>query len=324
MLDGQWRAIVDPYQSGYLDYRYRPYADGGMGANKKPTSGGDLVEYDFDAAGQLAVPGDWNTQRPELLFYEGAVWYKRDFDYRRKAGRRQFVWFGAANYHAIVFLNGKKLGEHTGGFTPFQFEITSLLRDKGNFLIVMVDDERHAEGVPTLMTDWWNYGGLTRSVKLVDVAETFVEDYSVQLAQGSQSRIAGWVRVNGPGKQQRSPSDSRSRHFTEIRDRYGRLRQTDHGCASDAMVPGDSQAVRGRGRDGDGPGRRAHRLSLDRGVRPDPPAEWPPFASARDFCSCGSARSCRAGLFGGRCRDLAAMGQGPRLQFRPFAALSSR
>jgi len=57
-LDGQWRAIVDPYQSGYLDYRYRPYADGGMGANKKPTSAGDLVEYDFDAAGQLAVPGD--------------------------------------------------------------------------------------------------------------------------------------------------------------------------------------------------------------------------------------------------------------------------
>ena len=200
-LDGQWRAIVDPYQSGYLDYRYRPYADGGMGANKKPSSAGELVEYDFDGAGQLAVPGDWNTQRADLLLYEGAVWYKCDFDYARKPGRRQFVWFGAANYHAIAFLNGKKLGEHIGGFTPFQFEVTGLLRDKGNFLIVMVDDERHAEGVPTLMTDWWNYGGLTRSVKIVDVADSFVEDYSVQLEKGSQSRIAGWVRVNGPNKQ---------------------------------------------------------------------------------------------------------------------------
>jgi beta-glucuronidase len=201
-LDGQWRAIVDPYQSGYLDYRYRPYADGGMGANKKATAAGDLVEYDFDAAGQLAVPGDWNTQRADLMLYEGAVWYKKDFDYARKPGHRQFVWFGAANYHAIVFLNGKKLGEHVGGFTPFQFEVTTLLRDKGNFLIVMVDDERHAEGVPTLMTDWWNYGGLTRSVKLVDVADTFVEDYSVQLEKGSQNRIAGWVRLNGARKQQ--------------------------------------------------------------------------------------------------------------------------
>ena len=201
-LNGAWRAIVDPYEAGYLDYRYRPYADGGMGANKKPKSPGEFVEYDFDAAGELMVPGDWNTQRPELLFYEGTIWYKKDFDCTRKPGRRLFVWFGAANYRAMVFLNGTKLGEHVGGFTPFQFEITNLVREKGNFLIVKVDNQRLREGVPTLMTDWWNYGGLTRSVKLVDVPETFVEDYSVQLEKGSQSRIAAWVRLNGPGKQQ--------------------------------------------------------------------------------------------------------------------------
>ena len=35
-LNGPWQTIVDPYESGYLDYRYRPYADGGFGANKKP------------------------------------------------------------------------------------------------------------------------------------------------------------------------------------------------------------------------------------------------------------------------------------------------
>jgi beta-glucuronidase len=202
-LSGPWRAIVDPYEAGYLDYRGRPSADGGMGANKRPKSPGEFVEYDFETASQLMVPGDWNTQRPELLFYEGSIWYKKDFDCARKPGRRQFVWFGAANYRAIVFLNGKKLGEHVGGFTPFQFEVTSLLRDKGNFLIVKVDNQRQREGVPTLMTDWWNYGGLTRSVKLVDVPDTFIEDYSVQLAKGSQTRIAGWVRLNGPRKQQR-------------------------------------------------------------------------------------------------------------------------
>ena len=62
-LNGAWRAIVDPYEAGYLDYRYRPYADGGMGANKKPKSPGEFVEYNFDSAGELMVPGDWNTQR---------------------------------------------------------------------------------------------------------------------------------------------------------------------------------------------------------------------------------------------------------------------
>lgn len=202
-LSGPWHAIVDPYESGYYDYRARPQADGGMGANKKPKSKSEFIEYDFDTSAPLQVPGDWNTQRPELFFYEGTVWYERDFNYPLRPGRRLFLWFGAANYRAIVFLNGTRLGEHVGGFTPFQFEITSLVREKGNFVIVKVDNQRRKEAVPTLMTDWWNYGGLTREVRLVDVPETFVEDYSVQLEKGSQTRVAGWVRLNGAQKQQK-------------------------------------------------------------------------------------------------------------------------
>ena len=202
-LDGAWHAIVDPYESGYYDYRYKPQADGGYGANKKPKSKSDLVEYDFDTAGTLQVPGDWNTQRPELMFYEGSIWYQRNFDYARKPGRRYFLWFGAANYDAIVFFNGTRIGEHVGGFTPFQFEVTNLLRDRGNFVTVKVDDQRHMDAIPTVMTDWWNYGGLTRSVKLIDVPETFVEDYSVQLEKGSQSRVSAWVRLSGPARRQK-------------------------------------------------------------------------------------------------------------------------
>ncbi len=202
-LNGPWRTLVDPYDNGYFDYRHQPLPGGGWAANRKPQSKSDHIEYDFDTAPQLMVPGDWNTQRPELFLYEGSLWYKRDFDYQLRPGRRLFVWFGAANYDAIVFLNGTRLGEHVGGFTPFQFEITKLVREKGNFLIVLVNDQRRQEGVPTVNTDWWNYGGLTRQVRLVDVPDTFVEDYFVQLEKGSRSRIAGWVRLNGPRKQQR-------------------------------------------------------------------------------------------------------------------------
>ena len=202
-LNGPWRTIVDPYDNGYFDYRHQPIAGGGYAANQKPRSKSEHIEYDFDTSPQLEVPGDWNTQRPELFFYEGSVWYQRNFDYQLRPGRRLFVWFGAANYDAIVFLNGQRLGEHVGGFTPFQFEITNLVREKGNFLIALVNDRRHAEDVPTVNTDWWNYGGLTRQVRLVDVPETFVQDYFVQLEKGSQTRIAGWVQLNGPRKQQR-------------------------------------------------------------------------------------------------------------------------
>jgi beta-glucuronidase len=197
-LNGSWQTIVDPYEVGYYDYRWQPNIERGFGANKKPQTKSQLVEYDFDKSPLLQAPGDWNTQRPELLYYEGTVWYKRDFDYRLEPGRRLFVHFGAANYHAVAVVNGKKAGEHIGGFTPFNFEITKLVREKGNYLIVMVNNARRMEGVPAVNTDWWNYGGLTRDVELVEVPETFIEDYSIQLEKGSRSRVGGWVRLNGP------------------------------------------------------------------------------------------------------------------------------
>ena len=119
-----------------------------------------------------------------------------------KPATRLFLYFGAANYEAIVYLNGEKLGSHTGGFTPFAFEITGKTREKGNSVVVKVDDKRHREAVPTVNTDWWNYGGLTRGVSLVEVPETFVEDYFVQLKKGSTDTIAGWVKLNGPRARQ--------------------------------------------------------------------------------------------------------------------------
>ncbi len=81
-LDGQWQVIVDPYDVGSLDYRAQPLKNNSaFFKNYKPQSKSELVEYDFATAGHLNVPGDWNTQRDSLLFYEGSVWYQRYFDY---------------------------------------------------------------------------------------------------------------------------------------------------------------------------------------------------------------------------------------------------
>src|SRR6476660_8263945 len=82
-LDGQWRTIIDPYETGYYDYRYEPRLDGYF-KNAKPKSPNDLIEYDCDSSPQLNVPGDWNSQDEKLLFYEGTIWYKRSFDYPKK------------------------------------------------------------------------------------------------------------------------------------------------------------------------------------------------------------------------------------------------
>jgi beta-glucuronidase len=187
-LNGVWRVIIDPYETG-LGGRYYE--------NRKPKDNQDLVEYDFDTSGTLNVPGDWNSQRESLRFYEGPVWYKRSFSYHRNAASRAFLYFGSANYQARVYLNGKPLGEHQGGFTPFNFEISDAVREGENFVVVEVNDARHSDAVPALNTDWWNYGGLTRDVAIVEVPTTFIENYSVQLAKNSPSEIAGWVKLNG-------------------------------------------------------------------------------------------------------------------------------
>ena len=196
-LNGAWQSIIDPYENGYYDYRYQPRADGYFLA-RKPRDKSDLVEYDFDTSAPLRVPGDWNSQDERLFFYEGTVWYRKVFDYRLPPGARLFVQFGAANYEAHVYLNGTELGAHEGGFTPFNFEITRQVRPAGNSLVVKVDNKRRLDAVPTVNTDWWNYGGLTRDVSLIELPATFVRDYFVQLAPGSTRRVAGWVQLDGP------------------------------------------------------------------------------------------------------------------------------
>ncbi len=187
-LDGNWNAIVDPYEIGLGSRFYE---------NRKAKDKSDLVEYDFDTAGTLKVPGDWNTQRDTLLFYEGPVWYQRYFSYHKRGHFRTVLNFGAANYLARVYLNGEKIGEHEGGFTPFIFEVTSKVLEGQNSLVVEVSSVRRPDAVPAMSTDWWNYGGLTRSVDLVEVPDTLVQDYFLQLAKGTADQLAGWVQLSG-------------------------------------------------------------------------------------------------------------------------------
>ena len=194
-LNGPWHYIVDPYDSGYYDYRHQPRTDGYF-RNAAPRDKRDLVEYDFAKSDTLTVPGDWNSQKKELFYYEGTVWYERSFTYRKPPGKRVFLAVGAANYLARVYVNGNQVCEHEGGFTGFNCEVTDQVKDGENFVVIYVNNQRRRDAVPTDMTDWWNYGGLTRDVELVEVPATFLEDYFLQLRKGSASQIEGWVRMS--------------------------------------------------------------------------------------------------------------------------------
>src|SRR5215510_14128861 len=185
-LNGDWHYIVDPHEEG-LQRRY--YLNGKLSGTRP------FVEYDFNTAPTLRVPGDWNFQQPELQWYEGMLWYQRSFDYHPQPNTRVFLYFGAANYRARVWLNEKPLCEHEGGFTPFNCEATSALQEGTNVVIVSVNDTRRAEDIPSLRPDWFNYGGLTRDVMLVEVPRDFIQQYSIQLDPSSTHRITGWIRT---------------------------------------------------------------------------------------------------------------------------------
>jgi beta-glucuronidase len=196
-LDGEWGAIVDPYFSGLFSFHHQEKSNGWF-LNQKAKSGDPFpTEYDFSTAPKLKVPGDWNTQRESLLYYEGPVWYERDFAYQPKAHTRIFLHIGAANYRSWFWVNGQKVCEHEGGYTSFNCDVTTAIRAGSNFVVAAVDNTRHEDGVPTLETDWWNYGGLHRSVSLIDVPEAFIDQYDVHLSRGAGSVIEGWVHVAG-------------------------------------------------------------------------------------------------------------------------------
>ena len=191
-LNGDWNIIVDPMGVGNPGGFF-----GGFPPNKKSVTGMELIEYDFDKAETVKVPGDWNSQKERLFFYQGQVWYHRKIDHKPAKGKKQHLYFGGANFRTEVFLNGEAVGAHDGGYVPFSFEVTDKLKNGENVLIVKVDNRLSASTVPTLRTDWWPYGGLTRDVKLVETPDQFIRNTKIALDKNDPNQIT--VAVEGVG-----------------------------------------------------------------------------------------------------------------------------
>jgi beta-glucuronidase len=187
-LNGKWQVIIDPTGAG--DWRQ-------VWQERKPEKKTDFIEYSFEGGPILNVPGDFNSQMTELKYFEGTIWYKKTFNCDLSKGKRLFLHFGAVNYTASVYLNGNLLGKHEGGFTPFQFEITNEVKKGGNTIVVRVNNQRLKDGIPGLGYDWFNYGGITRDVNLVETESTYISDYFIQLKKHSLNDILGWVKLNG-------------------------------------------------------------------------------------------------------------------------------
>jgi beta-glucuronidase len=201
-LSGQWTYSKDLYRTGHTDIngwvaksRMQRYRDLDVAA-LEAKGGTEFFEFDMDRGARMAIPGAWNAAEPALRWYDGLVWFQRKFKARAADGGRAFLRFEAVNYRAVVYLNGKEIGRHEGGFTPFVLDVTDALRGGDNRLTVGVDSTHDAQTIPTPITDWDLYGGITRPVKLVYTPATFIDDATLTL--GANGRITGEARLQGP------------------------------------------------------------------------------------------------------------------------------
>lgn len=200
-LNGPWHYLVDQSPARALYTTNGEINDHSYAMNEHPNLVGQHnQEYDFATAPTIRVPGDWNTQVPQLFNYEGVVWYQRDFQADPKPDMRTFLHIGAANYRSHVWVNQKRVCGHEGGYTPFDCEVTNVLHPGTNFVVIAVDATRMVDGIPSVGIDWFNYGGLTRDVSLVTLPQSFIDDYDVHLAHGASfdptnTEITGYVHV---------------------------------------------------------------------------------------------------------------------------------
>ncbi|WP_036611253.1 glycoside hydrolase family 2 TIM barrel-domain containing protein [Oribacterium sp. P6A1] len=200
-LDGMWKFSFDREKTG----------------EEKQWEKG-LSEYEM-----MPVPGsfaDLFTDKKKKN-YCGDFWYETDFAVpyscagKRKSGR-VLLRFGSVTHRARVYLNGQKIGEHEGGFLPFVFDITEYICPGVNRLSVKANNELNEESLPCGTVkknkdgsltakpyfDFFNYSGIQRSVELLFVPKTSVEDYSyvTELSDGS-AKIDFQVKLRKAGTQ---------------------------------------------------------------------------------------------------------------------------
>src|SRR5574344_664092 len=190
-LNGDWHFTIDPYETCLRnDWFKEEHFD---------KEGKELpIDYNFDDNEEVTVPSCWNMVKPEYFYYENLGIYTRNFKYEQgEKDERVFLQFEGASYRAYVFLNGESIALHDGASTPFSVEVTGKLKGN-NRLIVAVDASRSPDRVPAEYTDWFNYGGLYRSVSLVITPKTFIQNTFVYLMpNGRFDCIAADVTING-------------------------------------------------------------------------------------------------------------------------------
>ena len=206
-LDGDWHFLADP--TAALDVQNLSTAQ-----YVRPTR----------------IPSSWQSQFADLRDYAGVAWYWRDVEVPPlPTGQVALLHFGAVDYLADVYVNGQKVGTHQGGYIPFEFDITSLLRPGANQVAVRVVDPgakpsvvegiNYAE-IPHGKQSWYvQTSGLWQSVELQIRPQVHLGSVHILAAANGDFKISVPV-VMGPAQ---TPGSGPTNVSVEALDSAGKV-----------------------------------------------------------------------------------------------------
>lgn len=193
-MDGMWKFHID-----------------GQGDGEKEGYPNGIPGFDY-----IPVPAsfqDFYTQK-EIREFAGDVWYEKEiFVPKEWKGKNLFLRFGAATHRAEVYINGKKITEHEGGFLPFLADVTeAVLYNAVNKVVVKVNNELTVTNIPCGETitlpdgtkmnkpyfDFFNYSGLQRSVSFLAVPKEYIFDFDLDYEiAGKDAKIHYDIQTTG-------------------------------------------------------------------------------------------------------------------------------
>ena len=191
-LNGEWSYIVDPMNNGLPESSFF----GGFPKNKIQKTGMELIEYNFETASKIQIPGAWNAIDERLFFYRGPVWLYKKFNYSPKKEALTHLYIEGSNFTTKIFLNGSIIGEFEGGYVPFNFNISKYLKEGENILLVQTDNTLDESSVPTQKTVWWPWGGIVGDVYVVETPKQFIQNAYLQLNPDDFSAVLFKLEMN--------------------------------------------------------------------------------------------------------------------------------
>lgn len=146
--------------------------------SKQDVEDGNHISCNDTTWNLISIPHTWNAidGANGNEFHRGACWYRKIVSLpEEEKGNRVFIEFQGANSVTDVFLNGKHIGQHRGGYSTFRFDLTELfVFGESNVLAVKVDNSAFEDVYP-LRADFTFYGGIYRDVNIIVVNPVHVD-----------------------------------------------------------------------------------------------------------------------------------------------------